>query len=179
MTRAGEVTAWRHAAAIALLPFTNTVAIPSALVARWPHPWSTLPAATAALLTVGAVVAFGGLWLVVHSIRLFVRLGHGTLAPWDPTQALVGDGAYRHIRNPMKAGLCLILAGEALMTRSTALLVWFACFVLVNAVYIRLHEEPGLRGRFGAQYRDYCERVPRWWPKFTAQKTRAAEEATS
>ena len=55
-----------------------------------------------------------GLWLVVHSIRLFVRLGSGTLAPWDPTQALVTDGAYRYSRNPMKGGLFLILAGEAL-----------------------------------------------------------------
>ena len=178
MTSAGEVTAWRHAWAIALLPFTNTVVIPSALLARWPHPWGVPTAATAALLALGATLAFGGLWLVVHSIGLFMRLGRGTLAPWDPTQALVGDGAYRHSRNPMKAGLFLILAGETLMARSTALLVWFACFVLVNAVYIRLHEETGLRARFGEQYRDYCDRVPRWWPKLAALKNRAAEEAT-
>ncbi|HEY3517337.1 MAG TPA: isoprenylcysteine carboxylmethyltransferase family protein [Gammaproteobacteria bacterium] len=178
MTSAGEVTAWRHACAIALLPFTNTVVIPSALLAQWPHPWGAPPAATAALLAAGLTLALGGLWLVVHSIRLFMRLGRGTLAPWDPTQALVGDGAYRHSRNPMKAGLFLILAGETLMTRSTALLVWFACFVLVNALYIRLHEEAGLRARFGEQYRNYCERVPRWWPKLAARKNQAAEEAT-
>jgi protein-S-isoprenylcysteine O-methyltransferase Ste14 len=75
--------------------------------------------------------------------------------------------------------LFLALAGESLMTQSTALLAWFACFAIVNAVYIRLHEEPGLHRRFGAPYRDYCARVPRWWPKLAARKNRAAEEATS
>jgi protein-S-isoprenylcysteine O-methyltransferase Ste14 len=178
MTSAGRVTAWRHARAIALLPFTNTVVIPGALLTRWPQTWEVPPPATATLLVAGAALAAGGLWLVVHSIALFMRLGRGTLAPWDATRELVGGGAYRYSRNPMKSGLFLVLAGEALMTRSTALLAWFACFVLVNVVYIRLHEEPGLRARFGDRYRDYCARVPRWWPKLAAPKNRAAEEAT-
>jgi protein-S-isoprenylcysteine O-methyltransferase Ste14 len=178
MTSADKVTAWRHALAIALLPFMNTVVIPGALLTRWQQTWEVPPPATAALLVAGAALAVGGLWLVVHSIALFMRLGRGTLAPWDATRELIGDGAYRYSRNPMKAGLFLVIAGETLMTRSTALLVWFACFVLVNVVYIRLHEEPGLRARFGARYRDYCARVPRWWPKLAALKNRAAEEAT-
>jgi protein-S-isoprenylcysteine O-methyltransferase Ste14 len=180
MTGAGEVTAWRHARAIALLPFVSTVVMPGALLTLWPRPWDAPSAAKAALLTAGAGLALGGVWLAVHSIALFMRLGHGTLAPWDPTRQLVGEGAYRYSRNPMKAGLFLVLAGEALMTRSTALLVWLACFALVNVVYIRLHEEPGLRARFGAEYRDYCARVPRWWPRLVAPpKDRAAGEATS
>ena len=93
-----------------------------------------------------------------------MRVGSGTLAPWDPTRELVSAGAYRHSRNPMKAGLFLVLAGEALATQSLALTVWFACFAIVNVLYIRLHEEPGLMTRFDARYRDYCARVPRWWP---------------
>ena len=28
-----------------------------------------------------------------------------------------------------------------------------------------LYEEPTLRRRFGAEYEDYCRRVPRWWPR--------------
>ena len=39
-----------------------------------------------------------------------------------------------------------------------------AGFALGNVLYIRLHEEPKLAKRFGARYRDYCARVPRWWP---------------
>jgi protein-S-isoprenylcysteine O-methyltransferase Ste14 len=154
------VSPWRHARAIVLLPFMNTLVIPSVLLLGSP-PQPEWPAgariAGAALVAVGAA-------LVAHCVRLFIRLGHGTLAPWDPTRELVLAGAYRYSRNPMKAGLFLVLAGEALATGSAALTVWFGCFTLVNVLYIRLHEEPGLAKRFGAAYRDYCERVPRWWP---------------
>ena len=159
------VAAWRHVRAIALLPFMNTVAIPSALLLRLPpapSPEWTAVAVAAALA--GAALAAVGVALVAHCIGLFVRFGSGTLAPWDPARELVSAGAYRYSRNPMKAGLFLVLAGEALATQSVTLAAWFACFVIVNVVYIRLHEEPGLAERFGAGYRDYCERVPRWWP---------------
>ena len=163
------ISAWRHARAIALLPFVNTVVIPSALLLSfpplWPLDWTPL---TVAAALAGTALAAAGAALVVHCVRLFMRLGSGTLAPWDPTRYLISAGAYRHSRNPMKAGLFLVLAGETLATRSVALAAWFACFAIVNAAYIRLHEEPGLAKRFGAAYRAYCERVPRWWPALRA-----------
>jgi protein-S-isoprenylcysteine O-methyltransferase Ste14 len=171
--RSASVAAWRHVRAIALLPFMNTVIIPSLLLAMWP---ATVPSALSlgAGLTMlaGAALIATGAALVVHSIRLFVQLGRGTLAPWDPTCELVSAGAYRYSRNPMKGGLFLVLAGEALLTGSAALAVWAVSFALVNILYIRVHEEPGLRARFGAPYRDYCARVPRWWP--TLKSLRAA-----
>jgi protein-S-isoprenylcysteine O-methyltransferase Ste14 len=163
------VAAWRHVRAIALLPFMNTVAIPSVLLLLFPParaPEWTVVAVAAALA--GAALATVGAALVAHCIGLFVRLGSGTLAPWDPARELVSAGAYRYSRNPMKAGLFLVLAGEALATRSVALTAWFVCFAIVNVAYIRLHEEPGLANRFGARYRDYCERVSRWWPGLRA-----------
>jgi protein-S-isoprenylcysteine O-methyltransferase Ste14 len=155
-----SIKAWRHASAIALLPLMNTVVIPGALLLLFPP---TRPAAWTAAL-VGTALAGAGTTLVVHCIRLFVRFGSGTLAPWDPTRELVDTGAYCYIRNPMKAGLLLVLAGEALATQSAALMSWFACFAIVNVIYIRAHEEPGLAKRFGSRYRAYCARVPRWWP---------------
>jgi len=154
------VAASRHVRAIALLPVTNTIVIPSILLLLWPPAYP--PQWTTAL--VGCALAAAGVVLVAHCIHLFVHFGSGTLAPWDPTRALVSAGAYRFSRNPMKAGLFLVLAGEALATRSVALTAWFACFSILNIVYIRLHEEPGLVKRFGARYDEYCERVPRWWP---------------
>jgi protein-S-isoprenylcysteine O-methyltransferase Ste14 len=162
---AESVGRWRHVRAIGLLPFMNTVAMPSLLIALSP---SSLPlrvgASTIASTAAAALLMGLGVALTAHSILLFVRHGRGTLAPWDPTRELVGVGAYRYSRNPMKAGLFLILAGEALLFRSPALAWWLVAFVAVNVVYIRLHEEPGLRARFGERYRDYCARVPRWWP---------------
>jgi protein-S-isoprenylcysteine O-methyltransferase Ste14 len=171
------VTGWRHARAIALLPFTNSVVIPSALLALWPASPHTADTAGLALLLAGALLVLLGAAVIAHSIRLFVRLGRGTLAPWDPTRELVSAGAYRYSRNPMKGGLFLVLAGEALVAQSPALAVWFACFAIVNVAYIRLHEEPGLEARFGARYRDYCARVPRWWPTLRGLRS-GAEEVT-
>jgi len=155
-----SVSPWRHARAIALLPFMNTVIIPSVLLLLSPPPPQWPAGATVA----GATLVAAGAAHVAHCVRLFIRIGDGTLAPWDPTRELVLAGAYRYSRNPMKAGLFLVLAGEALTTGSAALTAWFACFALGNVLYIRAHEEPGLAKRFGAAYRDYCERVPRWWP---------------
>jgi protein-S-isoprenylcysteine O-methyltransferase Ste14 len=162
-SKPAAVTPWRHTRAIALLPFMNTVVVPSALLGLT---GAALPRSeTAVLALAGAALLAGGAALVAHSIHLFIRLGRGTLAPWDPTGELVDAGAYRFSRNPMKTGLFLVLAGEALLTQSTAVTAWFACFVVVNVVYIRWHEEPGLERRFGERYRAYCARVPRWWPR--------------
>jgi protein-S-isoprenylcysteine O-methyltransferase Ste14 len=173
-TRNERVTAWRHVRAIALLPFMNTVVIPGALLAAFP-PALTLSATAVAAALAGATLVTVGVLLAAHSIRLFVRLGAGTLAPWDPTRALVSSGAYAYSRNPMKGGLFLVLAGEALLTQSLPLTAWFACFALANVVYIRLHEEPGLEARFGDGYRDYRARVPRWWPRLRSPRRRATE----
>ena len=158
------VSAWRHARAVALLPFMNTVLIPTWLLILWPQPLTAASASQVTTTLAGAALVATGVALVVHCIALLVRLGRGTLAPWDPTRELVSAGAYRYTRNPMKSGLFLVLAGEALLTRSPALAGWFACFVAVNVLYIRWHEEPGLVLRFGERDRDYCARVPRWWP---------------
>jgi len=158
-----RVGAWRHVRAIALLPFVNTVVIPGALLTLFPPAPARNVADLAAAFGGTALVACGAT-LVAHTVSLFVRFGKGTLAPWDPTRELVTTGAYRHSRNPMKAGLFLVLGGEALLMQSVALAAWFGGFALVNVMYIRLHEEPRLAKRFGARYGDYCASVPRWWP---------------
>jgi protein-S-isoprenylcysteine O-methyltransferase Ste14 len=179
VTSTAKVTPWRHVRAIALLPFMNTVVIPSVLLALWPARTGTpLSDVTAIAMVAGALLLCGGAALVAHSIRLFVRLGRGTLAPWDPTQLLVNAGAYRFTRNPMKGGLFLVLLGETLLLRSAALAVWLACFASVNIVYIRVAEEPGLLARFGQPYRDYCARVPRWWPSLRTLYRSLASERT-
>jgi protein-S-isoprenylcysteine O-methyltransferase Ste14 len=161
---APAVSAWRHARAIALLPFMNTVVIPTAILLSTDEGAALPLAAAIAAALVGAVLLVAGVTLVVHSIRLFVRGAQGTLAPWDPSSALLTDGAYGYLRNPMKAGLFLVLLAEAVLLRSPPLLVWFGVFAAANVVYIRVSEEPALRERFGSAYERYCESVPRWLP---------------
>ena len=161
---ATTVSAWNHVRAVLLLPFMNTVLIPGLLLSFAGDYRIVSGAGGSGLLTLGlAIVLLGaGLVLVVRAIALFVRRGRGTLAPWDPTRALITSDIYRFSRNPMKAGLFLVLLAECVLLRSTALMIWAGCFIAVNAIYIRSFEEPGLRRRFGASYAVYCERVPRW-----------------
>jgi protein-S-isoprenylcysteine O-methyltransferase Ste14 len=72
----------------------------------------------------------------------------------------------------MIAGVFCVLLGEAVLAASLPLLEWFAAFVLVNAVYIPLAEEPGLVRRFGEQYLTYKANVPRWIPRLRAWEAR-------
>jgi protein-S-isoprenylcysteine O-methyltransferase Ste14 len=116
----------------------------------------------------GAALIFVGLVLVVWTVRLFVTVGRGTLAPWDPTSELVVRGPYRHVRNPMISGVGFVLAGEALACKSLPLLAWFAAVALANAIYIPLIEEPGLEDRFGPGYAAYRANVRRWIPHLRA-----------
>lgn len=171
--RLRRVTIGRHVRAIALLPAMNTVAIPAAILVatrdfEMPAIMSGSPQPLVGLVGFGTLVI--GLALVMRSIAAFVRLGHGTLAPWDPTRVLLTGGVYGYSRNPMKLGLFLILIGESLALASFALATWCALFMLVNIAYIRISEEPGLRRRFGAAYDDYCRRVPRWWPRLRLRR---------
>lgn len=99
------------------------------------------------------------------TISLFVIIGKGTLAPWDPTQKLVIRGPYRYERNPMISGVLAILLAEALLAGSTAMVIYVLIFTAVNMIYMPLSEEPGLSKRFGAEYITYKQHVPRWIPR--------------
>jgi protein-S-isoprenylcysteine O-methyltransferase Ste14 len=41
-------------------------------------------------------------------------------------------------------------------------------FFAINHVYFLVSEEPGLVKRFGAEYREYAQHVPRWIPRITS-----------
>jgi protein-S-isoprenylcysteine O-methyltransferase Ste14 len=142
-----------------LLPGTVAIVIPAVVV--WLGGSNIEPVTT----VIGALLIAIGLALVAWTVRLFVGVGRGTLAPWDPTSTLVVRGPYRYVRNPMITGVATILAGEALLFRSWGIVVELAIFVVVNALYFPLVEEPGLRRRFGAEYEEYRARVPRWLPR--------------
>ncbi len=162
------MSAWRHARAIMLLPGTVTVAVPAVLLltGEGPDPGFGLGGAAAAILVAsGAVLIAAGLALWCWTVRLFARVGRGTLAPWDPTQRLVVEGPYRHVRNPMISAVAGVLLGQALAFGSVELLIWLGLFVAINTAYFALVEEPGLERRFGDEYREYRRTVPRWLPR--------------
>lgn len=163
--------AWKHLRAILLLPFMVTVVVPATiLLIIGPDTfdlWPSFPATRVGLPILGGAFICLGLVLMIATIRLFVTVGKGTLAPWNPTQRLVVQGVYRHVRNPMISGVFFILLGEAILAASLPIACWFLFFLIANAVYIPLAEEPGLVKRFGEDYLTYKRNVPRWIPKVT------------
>ena len=115
----------------------------------------------------GIICFLAGILLAVSTVRLFPKLGKGTPAPWDPTSKMIVTGPYAYVRNPMITGVVLILVSEALMLGSWAIGIWAALFLIINMFYFPLSEEPGLRKRFGKEYDEYCQNVPRYIPRLT------------
>ena len=166
MTRMSD--SWRHIRSILILPFTVTILVPMLILAPtrsfalgWalPMPWRLVP------ISAGILIFGAGLWLLIQTIHLFAVRGHGTLAPWDPPTHLVVRSVYRHVRNPMISGVIAILLGESILFGSRPLAFWWALFTSVNLLVIPLIEEPQLEARFGAEYEEYKQHVPRWIPR--------------
>jgi Putative protein-S-isoprenylcysteine methyltransferase len=127
--------------------------------------WGLGGAMTALPVLLGLALIAAGFALWLWTVRLFARVGEGTLAPWDPTRHLVVEGPYRHVRNPMITAVLAVLVGEAVLFGSVPLLIWFAAFFAINHAYFSVHEERDLERRFGDDYRAYRRNVPRWVPR--------------
>ena len=106
-----------------------------------------------------------GAVLFCWTVVLFQSVAEGTLAPWTDKKKLVVIGPYAHCRNPMIAGVLLILISESLWFRSMPILLWASVFFVINTCFFILREEPFLEKKFGDQYRTYKRQVPRWIPK--------------
>ena len=84
------------------------------------------------------------------------------VSPLRATRALVIDGPYRYSRNPDYLGQALVYVGLSIASNRVWPLILFpaALAVVTNGVIER--EERYLGRRFGAMYREYVDRVPRW-----------------
>jgi protein-S-isoprenylcysteine O-methyltransferase Ste14 len=102
------------------------------------------------------------LWCAVD----FVRKGRGTPAPADAPKHLVVGGLYRFARNPMYIGVLLFSFGNAIWFGSPLLAGYAAILWIIFHIFVLLYEEPHLRKIFEAEYREYCQSVPRWIPRF-------------
>ena len=157
---------------VLILPGTAVVIVPGFLR------WLSEGPAVAGVPSDPGLWQFGAGWgalglgvgMGVWTARLFVSIGKGTPAPWDPPEKLVVKGLYRHVRNPMITAVLFFLLGEALLLQSWPIGGWGLFFFAANTVYFPLHEEKGLEKRFGEDYRIYKANVPRWLPRLTPWK---------
>jgi protein-S-isoprenylcysteine O-methyltransferase Ste14 len=109
-----------------------------------------------AVVLVGAGTALG-------IPALFGFRAAGThIEPWKPASALVTDGIFGRLRNPMYVGLTLCLAGLSILLASDWMLVMTIVFVAVIHFGVVKREEHYLEAKFGDAYRAYKARVPRY-----------------
>jgi protein-S-isoprenylcysteine O-methyltransferase Ste14 len=108
-----------------------------------------------------------GFAVALRCIWDFGWTGRGTPAPLVPPQRLVVVGFYRHVRNPMYVGFAVGWIGLWVMYGRASLeaIAGVAAAALAIHLFVVFYEEPTLRGKFGADYIDYCRSVRRWWPR--------------
>lgn len=114
---------------------------------------------------IALVLASDGLILAAWTGTLFKTVGEGTPSPWDLPRKLVLRGPYLLFRNPMIAGVLLLLGAESLLFGSWYIALWLCVFFVLKTAYLVRVEEPELERRFGESYRRYKENVPRWIPR--------------
>jgi protein-S-isoprenylcysteine O-methyltransferase Ste14 len=136
-----------------LLPQWLGFQVEAAVAARWR--W------------LAAVPSVAGFAVALRCVWDFGWTGRGTPAPIAPPQRLVVVGFYRYVRNPMYLGFAAgwiglwIVFGHA----NPVVVAVVGVVALGVCLFVMLYEEPTLRGKFAAEYEEYCWNVRRWWPR--------------
>ncbi len=141
--------------AIALLTAIGMWAISGSMpILELPRNVSLLAAGTLALA--GLAIALAGV--------ISFRRARTTVNPTKPqeTSALVSSGIYKATRNPMYAGLLLVLVAWSVFLSSAWSLIGAAAFVLYISRFQIIPEERVLSAKFGEAYDSYKARVRRW-----------------
>jgi protein-S-isoprenylcysteine O-methyltransferase Ste14 len=113
-----------------------------------------------------------GLALIVFEAWVFWRVHRalGTARLVGKTELEGGGeiergGIYSRIRHPRYLASFLAILGACLLAGTRVLYLAAAVWLALMAAIIAL-EEREMRGRFGATYRDYSRKVPRFFPRW-------------
>jgi protein-S-isoprenylcysteine O-methyltransferase Ste14 len=125
---------------------------------------SSDPGVEIAMDILGAAIAFSGqaLRAVVIGLAYIERGGKNKKIY---ASKLVQNGIFAHSRNPLYVGNLLIIVGLTVIHNGTwmyAIVLPFFFFVYMAIVAA---EERFLHREFGAEYDEYCRRVPRFIPR--------------
>jgi protein-S-isoprenylcysteine O-methyltransferase Ste14 len=114
---------------------------------------------------VGVIISLAGqaLRILVIGLAYIKRGGRQKTITAD---RLVCDGVFAHSRNPLYLANFLMVSGLLLVWNSPwAYLIVLPAFGVALLSIVRAEEE-FLSRRFGAEYANYCARVPRFVPNF-------------
>jgi len=119
---------------------------------------------------IASVLLAGSIALFVYSFRVLGRDNS-----YGAQEGLVTRGIYRWTRNPQNAMLVVVYGCLAVAADSGPTYLLCAAMMAVYVLMILL-EEPWLEAAYGAPYRRYCTRVPRffnWRRAVIAMRARA------
>ena len=85
--------------------------------------------------------------------------------------SLVQQGIFAHSRNPLYLGNLMIVVGLAIVHNGPWMYAVVLPFFFVAYISIVAAEELYLREQFGAEYDEYCRRVPRFVPRLAGIRT--------
>jgi protein-S-isoprenylcysteine O-methyltransferase Ste14 len=102
---------------------------------------------------IGAIVYLIGFLLEMSALYYFRK---------TPVGQPVANGPYRGSRNPQWLGLFLVLLGSA---SAAGIWLYIGLVVLVSIIYHKqiLDEEKACIKKYGESYREYMERIPRYF----------------
>jgi len=123
-------------------------------------------------LIAGLILLVPGCILLVWTWIQFL-MAKGTPVPVNPPRKLITGGLYAYSRNPMLLGIFLIVFAAALLTGSLSLTLLFAPFLVLFFYFqVTLVEEREMELKFGRNYLDYKNRVPRFFPRIPGKANR-------
>ncbi len=133
---------------------------PVALAATFSPPRVTESESLASLLNAGAWVFF----LLYVGIRIWATLFIGG----NKDLRLQTDGPYSVCRNPLYVGsFCFALALTCMLMSATFATAVVILFMVYLSFVVRA-EEHFLGLRFGEDFVNYCQRTPRFWPRWSS-----------
>ncbi|MGD8961414.1 MAG: isoprenylcysteine carboxylmethyltransferase family protein [Desulfobacterales bacterium] len=119
-----------------------------------------------ARLSVSLPLIATGIFITAWSAFQFIKV-KGTPVPFNPPPKVVKTGPYRFVRNPMLAGVFLMLFGIGFAVNSVSLVVFFTpLYMLLNVWELKNIEEPELVKRLGHAYIEYRKQTPMFIPGY-------------
>ena len=119
---------------------------------------------------VGIIIMWSGTALAIWCAGLMFLYGKGTFLVTSAPKKILTRNIFGIVRNPMMWALYIIVLGEILTFGHFILVIWLIAMVRIIYLIVANYEEPQLEQRFGESWKEYCQKVPAWIPRFHVQK---------
>ena len=109
----------------------------------------------------GLPVLLGGVYMAIHTKRLFIRTGT-PMSPGAVPRQLHVDGVFRFTRNPMYLGITTGLLGVVILTGVWLNIAFPLLYALLMNMFFIPDEEQNLEQEFGQTFLEYRLKTRRW-----------------